>query len=244
MFGFFHPRNREVNPAALPAAALPSGTLVSKEDIYRENKGMTPILLLRKGFEVSMEELPRFIRNGARPHQFLFKPAESPEIASLDSPGALPHPLKALHRHGMTDEFEASPYRSLGSNHREKKRVLILEPNQKGLKRLIDCLFICGIPLDRIHTVRLPEQLAWAMAKYRPQILIVDYALPNQQTGLALLAGFTSLHGIEKIIFTVAPDEPMGDVEIQTLETFCPEKKIKLLKKPVSRFTVNQLLAE
>lgn len=246
MFGFFYPHNHEVNPAAIPAAAaLPPGTLVSKEDIYRENKGMAPILLLRKGYEVSMEELPRFIRNGARPHQFLFKPAEGHEVASIKAPDTLPQQVKAVRRHGVMDEFNVSPpYRPLERDPRDKKRVLILEPDQKGLKRLIDCLFICGTPLDKIHTVRMPEQLAWALDKYHPQILIVDYALPNQQTGLELLTGFASLQGIEKIIFTVAPDEPMSDAEIKTLETFSSEKNIKILKKPVSRFTVNRILAE
>jgi hypothetical protein len=248
MFRFFHQRNREVSPAAKPAhALLPAGTLVSKEDIYRENKGMTPILLLRKGLEVSPDELPRLIRNGARAHQFLFKPAESHEVATLPSPASLPHQLKSHRRHDLIEELRPTPplaYQPLAADPLQKKRVLILEPDQKSLKRLIDCLFICGTSLDRIHTVRIQDHLAWALDKYQPQILIVDYALPNQKTGLELLANFTALPGIEKIIFTLAPDAPLTAAEIETLETFCPEKNIRILKKPVSRFTVSRILAE
>ena len=246
MFGFFHARQSQISPLGLPLpVSLPAGTLVSKEDIYRENKGMAPILLLRKGFEVSMDELPRFIRNGARPHQFFFKPSNSPDIADIEVPEALPQQLKALRRQGMMEEFGVvSPYRSLQRDPRDRQRVLILEPDQKSLKRLIDCLFICGTPLDKIHTVRLPQQLAWAIAKYKPQILMVDYALSDQQTGLALLASLQSLPGVEKIIFTIDSDSPLSEAEQQTLEALGPAAKVKLLPKPVSRFTVNRILAD
>ncbi len=246
MFGFFHARQSQGSPLPLPLpVSLPEGTLVSKEDIYRENKGMAPILLLRKGFEVSMDELPRFIRNGARPHQFLFKPSESAEIAEVDLPEALPQQLKSVRRQGMMEEFgTVSPYRSLQRDPRDRQRVLILEPDQKSLKRLIDCLFICGTPLDKIHTVRMPQQLAWAIGKYKPQILMVDYALSDEQTGLALLASLQSLPGVEKIIFTIDPDSPLSEAEQQTLDALGPTANVKLLPKPVSRFTVNRILAE
>lgn len=252
MFGFFHKPNRDVHPAAKSGAvAWPPGTLVCKEDIYRENRGMSPILLLRKGCEVSTDELPRFIRNGARAHQFVFKPAENysdnNRVASVTAPEPLTQQTKTPRRHDVRRELESSPPHSnqpLQAIPHRRKRVLILEPNQKSLKRLIDCLFICGTSLDKIHTVRLQEHLGWAMAKYKPQILIVDYALPNQQTGLELLASFSSLQGIEKIIFTIDPDSSLSSEEIETLETFCPEKNIRILKKPVSRFTVNRILAE
>jgi len=245
MFGFLHPRNRESNPAAAgPQAGWPPGTLVSKEDIYRENKGMAPILLLRKGFEVSPEELPRIIRNGARAHQFLFKPAESHEVGQIPEPEPLTQQLKEVRRYGLLEEFDAAQNHRVQSDPRARKHILILEPDQKNLKRLIDCLFICGTPLDRIHTVRLPDQLAWAIGKYRPQVLVVDYLLPSGQTGLELLAGFASLHDVEKIIFTLDPDSPVSEQEKKALESNCPSQSVKFLKKPVSRFTVNRILAE
>jgi hypothetical protein len=251
MFGFlrpFKPANREAQPAARQDAAWPPGMLVSKEDIYRENRGMAPILLLRKGFEVSPDELPRFIRNGARPQQFLFKPSESPDIGTLSSPEPLSQQLREVRRYELLEEFDAARNRPDASYPspipQTQKRVLILEPDQKALKRLIDCLFICGTSLDKIHSVRLPEQLAWAIGKYRPQVLVVDFDLPNGQTGLELLTGFPSLLSVEKIIFTVSPDAPLSEPEKSALEGLCPDRSVKFLKKPVSRFTVNRILAE
>lgn len=245
MFGFIRPHNREANPVAVkqPGDTWPPGTLVSKEDIYRENRGMAPILLLRKGYEVSPEELPRFIRNGARAHQFLFKPAQNHEVSQINGPQSLPQQLKEMRRVELMEEF-GGPYPTHKSEDRDQKRVMILESDQKSLKRIIDCLFIGGMPLDKIHSVRMPEQLAWAIGKYRPKVLIVDYLLPNGQTGLELLAGFSSLHSVEKIIFTLNPNDPLAEEEKQTLESACPSQSVRFLKKPVSRFTLNHILAE
>src|SRR4051794_33638591 len=101
MFGFVPSHNRDTNATGSKpvAAAWPPGTLVSTEDIYRENKGMAPILLLRKGYEVAPEELPRFIRNGARPHQFLFKPDDHLEVRPI------PYQFKEVRRHERLEEF-------------------------------------------------------------------------------------------------------------------------------------------
>jgi len=224
MFGFVNAHHRDANAiSSKPVAAeWPPGTLVSREDIYRESKGMPPILLLRKGYEVSPTELPRFIRNGARPHQFLFKPSEDLEYKPLPQP------------------FDTS----LQTPPRHKQRVLILEPDAKNLKRLIDCLFICGIPLDRIHSVRMPEQFAWAVEKYRPHLMVVDYHLPGGKTGLELLAGFNSLYNVSKIIFTLEANASLSNLEKKAFESAASRPSIQLLKKPVSRFTVNRLLAE
>lgn len=241
MFGFVNAHNRDTNgTGSKPAAAAwPPGTLVSMEDIYRENKGMAPILLLRKGYEVSPEELPRFIRNGARPHQFLFKPADDLEWKPI------PHQFKEVRRQELLAEFGSGSFDSTRpAPPRQKQRILILEHDAKSLKRLIDCLFICGVPLDRIHTVRLSEQLDWAIAKYRPHVLMVGYHLPNGQSGLELLAGFHSLYNVSRIIFTLEPNTVLNEREKNALESTGNSPSVQLLEKPASRFTVNRLLAE
>lgn len=240
MFGFVNAHHRDANAISKPVAAeWPPGTLISREDIYRESKGMPPILLLRKGYEVSPTELPRFIRNGARPHQFLFKPADDLEH------NPLPQPFDRIPRQEFLEEISAGAFdTSLQTPPRHKQRVLILEPDAKNLKRLIDCLFICGVPLDRIHSVRMPEQLAWAVEKYRPHLLVVDYHLPSGKTGLELLAGFNSLYNASRIIFTLEANASLSNLEKKAFELAAPRLSIQLLKKPVSRFTVNRLLAE
>lgn len=241
MFGFVSTRNQNTNMiSSKPVAAeWPPGTLVCKEDIYRESEGMPPILLLRKGYEVSPSELPRFIRNGARPHQFQFKSTGHSEN------GVLSQPLTHLPSQEFLEQINTGAFdTSLQMPPRHKLRVLILESDAKCLKRLIDCLFICGVPLDGIHSVRLPEQLAWAAEKYRPHVLVVGYHLSQGQTGLELLAGFNSLYNVSRIIFTLEPDTVLSGMEKRAFELACHGHSIQLLKKPVSRFTVNRLLAE
>jgi hypothetical protein len=254
MFGFLHQSNRDTMPVISPPSVSYStsstelpGILVSKEDIYRENKGMAPILLLRKGLEVSMEELPRFIRNGARPQQFEFKPAEQ-EFA--DEPGnnltnyALSHQLRALHRQAFLEELNETPYPPESGDPRHKKQVLVLEPDQKSLKRLVDCLFICGTPLDKIHSIRLPEQLGWAIDKYQPELLVIDYAFCMSGQGLQQLAGLAAGTSFAAIVFTLAQGIVLSPESTQKIQNACPAQTVRFLEKPVSRFTVYRLLAD
>jgi hypothetical protein len=241
MLGFNQPKK-----TAVPAAQA-GGILVTREDIYRENKGMEPILLLRKGYEVTPEELPRFIRNGAKPHQFQFKHTEEPLRAYqlLPKPPiqSTPAPVLLRRTQPASDPPDTLSIRPQTGN---RKKVLILEPDPKSMKRLIDCLFICGVPLDRIHPVRLAEHLNWVAEKYRPNVLVVDYALPGSaQTGLDVLTAVQHLPWLERCILTVNPNQmPPKNDNWQALEAICQERNIRLLVKPVNRRTLNRLLTE
>lgn len=112
------------------------------------------------------------------------------------------------------------------------------------MKRLIDCLFICGLQLDRIHPVRVSEHLSWALEKYRPQLLVVDYHLQGGQNGLETLTALHKLPGVEKIILTLAPHPILSEAENRLIEEFCREKDIKILSKPVSRYSLNRILQD
>jgi hypothetical protein len=240
MFGFIRQRNRELEKSA--PAAQSAAILVSKEDIYRENRGMEPILLLRKGYEVSQEELPRFIRNGARPNQFHVKqglPLEPHQ--SIPIPSSRPQAQPSPARKGTSSSIGV-PGLPLKTKNRHK--VLILDADQKSMKRLIDCLFICGTSLDRIHPVRLAEHLPWAIDKHQPQILIVDYHLSGPYTGLEVLVALQQPVGIQQVILTISPRPTLTEDEHRLIQHFCRENNIKILRKPVDRHTLNRLLNE
>jgi hypothetical protein len=246
MFGFIRPKNRDLKTAK--PAVQPSGILVTREDIYRENKGLEPILLLRKGYEVTAEELPRFIRNGAKPHQFQLKHAAEPVVAAYQAPQKLPKPpvpapmLVRRHKPLPVLSGSVSPIPQTAN----RNRALILDPDPKSMKRLIDCLFICGIQLDRIHPVRMAEHLSWVGQKYRPHILVVDYELPGfPQTGLDILMNLHQMPWLECCILTLNPQQPLlSQEEKQSIKAFCREKNIKILEKPVNRHTLSRLLTE
>lgn len=247
MFGFIRPKNRDLKTAK--PAVQSSGILVTREDIYRENKGLEPILLLRKGYEVTPEELPRFIRNGAKPHQFQLKYAAE-ALVGHQAPQKLPQQPPTTPVPMPVRRSKPLPILSSGVSPIPQtanlKRALILDPDPKSMKRLIDCLFICGIQLDRIHPVRMAEHLGWVGQKYRPHILVVDYELPGcSQTGLDILATMQHMPWLERCILTLNPQQAfLSDDEQQAVKTFCQEKNIKILEKPVNRHTLNRLLTE
>lgn len=240
MFGFIRQRNQNLEKSA--PAAQSAAILVSKEDIYRENRGMEPILLLRKGLEVSQEELPRFIRNGARPNQFQVKhglPHEHQRAVPI--PPSLQGQSVPM-RKGTSSPIGTPP--GLPLKPKNRRKVLILDADQKSMKRLIDCLFICGTPLDRIHPVRVAEHLPWAIDKHQPQILVVDYHLSGAYTGLEVLVALQPPIGIQQVILTVSPHPALSDDEHRLIQHFCRENNIKILRKPVDRHTLNRLLHE
>lgn len=216
--------------------------LVSKEDIFRhsEDSRQEPVLLLRKGSCIQAEELPKFIRNGADPAQFrLHRDGEA--RLRVDMPLDAQDTARTVD--GMTNPIrDAEHVRRMMY---ARKRVMLLEPEPKQMKRLIDCFFKCGFNLGRIHPVRLSAHLEWAVSRHQPHIVVADYRLPNGQSGLNLLWGLVnSQPGIEQLILVVPPLAQMHELEAKLLGRLCAEKKIKMLSRPVNRFDLQDLLSQ
>lgn len=235
MFGFIrlNPNHLQSNPAAAR-----QDILVSSEDIYRFDRGLEPILLLRKGFELTPEELPRFLKSGAQPHQFHYK-------HTGHSLAKAPVNTQDIRRqHGMGNSI-LNPFKRLQkSTQIPYKQALIIEPDHKHMKRLVDCLFVCGIPLDQIHPVRVISSVPWAVEKYRPQILVANYELSNPIDGLSLLQIFAGLSFVETLILITPPHIDLSDEEQVALQRINQNKRIKLLTRPVNRFDLQLLLNE
>lgn len=219
--------------------------IVSVEDIYRAINGLNrgrpgdPVLLLKKGIEVQATQLPRLMKNGADPSQFRLKAADGTEsfvsdpvvpMTNVMSMSSMTHPLF---------EAPASLVRAL----RSQKRVLILDPEQKSLKRLIDCLFMCGFQLDKLHPVRMASSLHWALHKYTPHVLVIDYRLSEKQNGIQILHNLQGvLPSLEQVILTTPPLQNLSSWEARRIESFCENWNVHLLPKPVSRFALKQIL--
>ncbi len=213
MFGFITRKDMtEAKPLNRPAGG--PVTLVTKEDIYREQ-----VLLVKKGYEVEMDDLPKLIKNGAKPSQFTLKMTEEEAAREL-----LGH---------------SNPILQLA---RSQKHVVVLDPDQKSLKRTIDCFFVCGFSLSNIHPVRLSAHLDWTLRKYQPQVLVVDYDLLDGQDGLSLLNALQRPAGMEQVILTL-PARTFSSEEERLILELSNRNHIRILKKPVSRFALNRLLA-
>lgn len=239
MFGFVRlsPQNLKSTPRGAEQEIL-----VTREDIYRNMQGADPILLLRKGFELTREELPRFLKNGAKTHQFHYKHTGEPLRPIYQKPAqpAYSEVEKRSLPRGASNPIE----RDTIPRGFKQKRALIVEPDQKNLKRLIDCLFISGLKLDRIHPVRLVSNTPWAVEKYRPQILVADYELPGDIDGLTLLQAFAELSYVETLILTVSPEFILSEEENVAIEALNHRKRIKIVTKPVNRFDLQRILFE
>jgi hypothetical protein len=259
MFGFQR-LGKPLDQTSHPAAGSTTMILVSKEDIYRNNRGQAPILLLRKGQEVAMENLPKLMQNGVRPEQFSFQyrqpepVKQAPGIRTGDSirerstdhsgsdiPVADLLKKREAFKAAVSNPIMASLRTAIPAE-RAHKKVLILEPEQKCLKRLIDCLFVCGFNLEKIQPVRIPDHLSWSIERHHPNILMINYQLSGEKNGVALLKSLQRTPGVEHIILTIDPYPTLPMAEEVALRKFCDEKAVKILYKPVSRFALNQLL--
>lgn len=218
------------------AVSSPSLTLVSAEDIYRaggreSGRAGEPVLLLKKGMEIEATQMPRLMRNGVKPSQFFIKPTDG-DAQALENFSGFPvtHPLR---------ETSAG----LAKRIRGQKRVLMLDTDSKSMRRLTDCLFMCGFQLDNLHPVRLASSLHWALQKYLPHVLVVDYRLGGKQNGIQVLHAIKPvLPTLEQVILTAPPLHTLPGWEARRVEAFCEAGNAYLLFKPVNRFALKRIL--
>jgi hypothetical protein len=257
MFGFPSFGKKQA-PVSVPVVAAGKLVLVSQEDIYRpEQAGLQrdskrqPILLLRKGQEIAAQDLPKLIQNGVRPDQVSFQYAESgtpfqlfdavskpiektdarvPAVSAqkLDAPVSIPVP-PSINR--------ATPpsHPPMG---RHQQEVLILESDPKQMKRLIDCLFVCGFDLNRIHPLCISSHLSWALRRHQPDVLIADYKLFMAENREGALSPENTPARI--IITTDANAAPLDRHQLQWPEH--EDQIVQVLPKPISRFAMKRLL--
>lgn len=237
------PERQLFAPKKKPGEPSPPFKLISNEDIYRiikrskSDRAGEPVLLLKKGIEVEPEQLHRLMKNGVSPSQFRIRQADSealPEAAAwgVFEGAAATNPLL---------EVSAGLVRTL----RGRKRALVLDSEPKSMRRLTDCLFMCGFQLDNIHPVRIASSLNWALQKYLPHLLVVDYQLSGKQNGIQILQTmYPALSALEQVILTVPSLSTLPAWEVRRLQAFCESRNVSLLPKPLNRFALKQILDE
>ncbi|MEM0950851.1 MAG: hypothetical protein AAGI66_01755 [Cyanobacteria bacterium P01_H01_bin.74] len=231
--------------------------LISKEDIYRDNRGTEPTLLLKKGYEVSQNDLPRFIRSGAKPHQFSIKTGFrhlANKLGALNTAPILPPKKPENYGLRVNRNRQLPGNKAVDGNYASfdtqtkihgKHNVLVMNTDDKLLKRTIDCLFKAGIRLNDIHPVRQSKHFVWAVKKYRPQTIVVNYNLPGSSVnGLNLLM---MLHDVdpqrESRVLLLPNHQHYSDAEQKMITEVCQENAIELIKGTISRFVFKKLLS-
>ncbi len=254
MLPFGWKRNRP-EPVALhgnhAGKVLPDGVqLVAREDIF-SNRGAQAVLLLRAGMVVEEDLLPKLIRHGAGPDQFVLKETGTPKysqegvfrqefmesVPDLETPvaGEEVAELPASRINPMTDPAQ------IRSCEQSRNRIIIAESDERSLKRLMDTLFASGVRLADMHTVRLPDQLEWAMNKYRPAILFLDESMHPVTSVFPRLQAIREKFGTEQIALTVnilPDDEDHREALLEKAERL----GIELIFKPVNRFALVSIL--
>ena len=234
MFGFIKEHDRK-RPVPAPIKLFEGGArgrvvLVSREDIYA-SRGEEKILLLRKGTMIDAASFSKFERHGVHADQFEI---QTSGIQTLDEPGKADPAVFSSH----TNPITAAPPAA-------KKRALVLDPDPKSLTRTTDCLFVCGVNLDRIHPLRVARHLEWALEKYRPQVLVVDYMLNSGTDGLCLLTSVLEARTwdgvIEQTILTIDFRGRLNHSQ-EEITAWADIHGISLIPKPVNRFTLHSFL--
>lgn len=197
----------------------PGDTLISKADLYGPNEN---VLLLKEGREIPAELLPTLVKLGVDPKQLA---------------PARPNTPEPTERQTLSAPEDFSPSR--GSRLlRASQRVMIAESNHRHIERLTNCLVVCGFNLSRIHPVRTENALNWALNKYRPDVLVFDYAM-----GYEWLSDVAKNppEGLSRIIMTLTLEDGMAQTE-KDIARACDAAGIGLLPKPANRFALNKLL--
>jgi hypothetical protein len=211
-------------------------TLICQEDIFHPKSRRKPVLLLSKGQEISTRDLPKLILHGVQPEQFRFKADEADEAAMEEAQvaGVLASTLEnSKVPDGLEDAGSNSlTWRPLGK--RRTQTVVILESNPKILKRLIDCLFVCGFDLNKIHPVGVAANLGWSLKRYKPDLLIGSAPLLTEALNTETLKLLPT-----QLIMTLADT---AGTQSLTQVTLANGTVAHCLYKPITRFSLRQLL--
>jgi hypothetical protein len=223
------------NPKTLALESVKDLMLVSQEDIFRPGRRKAPILLLSKGQEISAKDLPKLILHGVQPEQFRFKTEATAQALLAEEDSTMDAGQTMTELLTKTEPSTVRPWRSPGE--RRNQTVVILEPDSKTLKRIIDCLFVCGFDLNRIHPVRMAANLNWTLRRYEPDLVITDAEL--------LADGLSSeSHTLfpTQLIITFAGPIPLKDAITEVRLTH--GAIAQCLYKPITRFSLRQILAQ
>lgn len=218
--------------------------LLAREDIYAmpasgSPPGTTGLLLLPAGVTVKPQMLPKLIRHGAKPTQFIIQSRETGETQSVETP--LPTtPVGATLPEALQGTFQrpASSGMSAGAHAMD---MVLIDPNDKHMRKLIDTLTMAGVRMPHLHCSHDPAQLIEWVKRVRPSVLIVDETAHPLTSMVAKLNSLRRTFGIEHVILTVAPQATSGDVvDRDRILEQARQAGIEVVTKPLNTFSVSK----
>jgi hypothetical protein len=216
-------------------------TLVAKEDIFYTQEDV-PVLLMKAGQGVDIHQVAKLIKFGVQPEQF---------ILSEDPTSTLPHNIFEAITDSLSKDAEITsdglPGKPLYFQKGAKDKILILDSDERSIKRLSDCLKGYGIPLVNLHPLTNSQHLFWAVERYEPHILFIDFNpyLQNKSQLASLPETMMTLKSypfIREVVLTafLRPDQEEVRQDLQNLAKYYGAK---VLLKPVNRFALSDVLS-
>jgi len=238
--------------------------LVAKEDIFSRSDEHS-VLLVKAGTSVDAEMLEKLIRYGVQPHQFYLKrhrssintdtsikteetvthysglgenspntnPMTSPMTDTLHRPGIISEA-------GMTDLTQAIP-KEPNTQGVHRNNIVIIDPNEVSLKRLVQQLGSAGTTYSDLHPVNRMETVTWALEKYQPSILMVDEKAFPLTGVVAKLNSMQAKYHFEQMVLLITPATQL-DKNYAWLADRCEGSGITLIQKPLGHFQLTALL--
>lgn len=243
---------------------LPKGyDLVTREDIFSRG-----LLIIREGSPVSAQLLPKLMRHGAKPQQFILRhqPASFPgqtqesfEEASWDTDdlsgelGVSMPPPNAGHP-GMTvpdalgGEYhynDAQVQVPLGQDSRAD--MVIVDPSQSQLRKTMDTLAASGVHDNHLHCTHQADQLIPWLRRFKPAVLILDETAHPLTSMVPKLNALRRTFDLEHIVLTVRSippeDSPFRAIDRERLLETIAASGVEVMTKPLNRIGLSKTIA-
>ena len=228
------PRFPELGGRHEQPRALPEGVrLIAREDIFAAQGGKA-VLLARAGMAVSEELLPKLIRYGAEPSQFVLEESAAP---ATDTRTALPR-ISAL-----PDMMSTPMMTTPAATTRNWQSLVVVEPDDRAFRRLNDALSLCGVRSRDIHVTRSAGHLPDMLASHAPSVLMVSDSIHPASSMMAYLRRLQSACGIERVALMSGLSRAQ-ERERQQLLLRAEEAGIHVLFRPITPFSLTPLLCE
>lgn len=222
------------DPVAAEKKVEPSLTLVSKEDIYYR-KGNHPVLLMKAGQEVQVELIPKLLKFGIQPEQFLMAPKSDLDSALLTA--ALPEA-----RRMMTPPSAYSGSSVVRNSPWARKTFAVYEPDDRCMKRVLDCLTLYGIPNGNVHPVVRQDHLMRTLEKNQPEVLLYDFVLdPDSPAITKTIQALRRYDSLQCLILMMHVPSQKDSLRQEVME-LVKANHASVLFKPINRFQLSEEL--
>ncbi len=220
---------------------MPEGyELEVREDIYASG-----LLLIKEGATVTTQQLPKLLRHGAKPQQFMLR---STETAMPTQPEAMAATLSAPHHTppGTTvPETLALPPNLTNNTVSHRADIVIVDTSDNHRKRLMDTLSLSGVRLAHMHCTHSPENLVAWLRQFKPALLIVDEHSHPLTSMVPKLNTLKRTFNLEHIVVTVDPpatvlDDGLIDREGQLQRL--SNAGFEVITKPLNRLSLSKLI--